>query len=431
MADGRANAPPLGRYSLNTSCPQEARTQLNLLDRKLAIEQGLAIASSEFATSESLSLSNGRHLYEEYTRRPRVAGGPSENTRKRYRAVFDKFMQFARDRDINTWQQVDAVTLNAYAGWLDRNGWAYATPYLELMTLKQVNKWLIEQRRLLADMRIILPMPKPDETEAYCWRAGKVDAMVAYCSATPELAWLGDIIAALACTGLRISELAALRWSDIDFLGNDVAIKDESTRAARKTKRDRRTTKGRRSHSFPLHPLLRTMLERLERSGDGLVFHGPRGARIKPDTLRNILVREVIANLRDQFPSVDGEAGFADGRLHSFRHYSCSTCANTGVPEQVVMHWLGHRSSRMVRHYYHLHDDEAQRQMQRVHFLSVPTRVMSVDVSKSTEGAAPMTVLSLRLACPTSFGTVLGTVHCARKIRFRKSLNGSDLRKPS
>ena len=29
------------------------------------------------------------------------------------------------------------------------------------------------------------------------------------------------------------------------------------------------------------------------------------------------------------------------------------------------MLWLGHRDSKMVRHYYHLHDDDAQRQMSK------------------------------------------------------------------
>jgi hypothetical protein len=60
---------------------------------------------------------------------------------------------------------------------------------------------------------------------------------------------------------------------------------------------------------------------------------------------------------------------FAAGRLHSYRHYFCSTCANRGVPEQVVMEWLGHADSKMVRHYYHLHDAEAQRQMKRLNFV--------------------------------------------------------------
>ena len=68
-------------------------------------------------------------------------------------------------------------------------------------------------------------------------------------------------------------------------------------------------------------------------------------------------------------PLADDEIGFKDGRLHSCRHYFCSTCANNGVPEQVLMEWLGHQSSAMVRHYYHLHDEEAQRQMQKLKFL--------------------------------------------------------------
>ena len=47
------------------------------------------------------------------------------------------------------------------------------------------------------------------------------------------------------------------------------------------------------------------------------------------------------------------------GGLHSFRHYSCSVSANSGVPELVVMRWLGHRNSDMVKRYYHLHDQDA------------------------------------------------------------------------
>ena len=35
----------------------------------------------------------------------------------------------------------------------------------------------------------------------------------------------------------------------------------------------------------------------------------------------------------------------------------------------LARNWLGHRESKMARHYYHLHDEEAQRQMQRLNFL--------------------------------------------------------------
>ena len=130
-----------------------------------------------------------------------------------------------------------------------------------------------------------------------------------------------------------------------------------------------RQLKGRRGRSFPIHADLRPILERIERHPDGRVFHGPLGGVLKPDVVRRTLIRDILTPLAEQFPTAEGEIGFGSGRLHSFRHYFCSTCANTGVPEQVVMQWLGHRDSQMVRHYYHLHDDEAQRQMQRVNFV--------------------------------------------------------------
>jgi len=98
-------------------------------------------------------------------------------------------------------------------------------------------------------------------------------------------------------------------------------------------------------------------------------FHGPRGGRLKPDTVRRIFVREVIEPLAKKFLTPVGERGFKHGRLHSFRHYFCSTCANNGVPERIVMEWLGHADSAMIRHYFHLHDDEARRRMSSLDFL--------------------------------------------------------------
>jgi hypothetical protein len=46
-----------------------------------------------------------------------------------------------------------------------------------------------------------------------------VEAIVEWCAKRPELVWLGHVIIALACTGLRISELASLRWTDLDHVG--------------------------------------------------------------------------------------------------------------------------------------------------------------------------------------------------------------------
>ncbi len=78
------------------------------------------------------------------------------------------------------------------------------------------------------------------------------------------------------------------------------------------------------------------ILQGIPKHADGYVFHGPRGARLKADTVRNRLVRDVLA---PSFPTPKVETGFADGRLHSFRHFFGSLFAIDGASRQVVMQY--------------------------------------------------------------------------------------------
>jgi integrase len=177
--------------------------------------------------------------------------------------------------------------------------------------------------------------------------------------------------------GVRISELAALRWSDVSDDLQRLRIVDERHRR-RRSGGEVRTTKSGKSRAFPIHVDLQRVLETLPRSSDGRVFHGPLGGRLKADVVRRALIREVLQELKDRFPTHAGEIGFINGRLHSFRHFFCSTYAQSGVPEHVVMTWLGHASSKMVAHYFHLHDDESLRQMKRLSFRGEADGVVAV-----------------------------------------------------
>jgi len=214
-------------------------------------------------------------------------------------------------------------------------------------------------------------MSREKESTRYCWTPDEFRAMLSHCRTTPGLNWLADILLTLGLTGMRISELAQLRWSDVDLVDRQIRLVDESRRGRRQAGRRQRTLKSKRGRSFPIHPELLPTLQRLPRHADGYVFHGPRGGQIKPDTLRNILIKEVLTPLADRFPAAAGEPGFASGRLHSFRHFFCSLSANSGVPERVVMDWLGHADAAMVRRYYHLNADESRRQMDRVSIRAV------------------------------------------------------------
>ncbi len=369
FADGRSNRVNAGRHSLGTRNQHEAFENLKQLDRVRAVGLGLADpAILADADPQALDLTKGESLYMAFVARPLIAGGAGKKTQKRYRAVFQKFRPFAAESGVLSWNAVSKSLLISYSAWLDGEGYAYATEYLELTTLKQAIKWLVQEGSLPTSALIRMPLDKPTGTDTYCYRPDEVVAIVQHCREHPELNWLGDIVTALACAGLRISELSGLRWSDFDDDLRMLRIADERHRRHRSGSEARRTKTG-RSRSFPIHPDLAAVLQRMSRSDDGVVFHGPLGGRLKADTVRRILVRDVLNKLKERFPAAAGVIGFEHGRLHSFRHYFCSVTVQAGTAEHTVMSWLGHSSSKMVRHYFHLHDDESRRQMRRINFL--------------------------------------------------------------
>ncbi|MEQ8209476.1 MAG: site-specific integrase [Lacipirellulaceae bacterium] len=338
------------------------------LDTKQAEELGLIQRRKrKDGNVKLLTLSEGRTAYEQHLARPRVAGGVKKSTRKRYRTVFDKFVEFAEANQIATWNRVTEKELYGYAAHLESKGYASKSIRNELVTLSGCVRWLIEDGQLAGVEPIKLKLRKVESQHGYCYTVDEVSAMIERCSKSEELHWLRDIIVTLACTGFRISELGSLRWSDIDFEKGQLKLHDESGHAAGE-RDERRQTKSGRSRSLPLYPELSKVLKTKKRKGRN-IFNGPRGGAFKPDTARRIFVRDVIEPLSEKFPSHDGELSFKDGRFHSFRHYFCSKCANSGVPERIVMQWLGHADSEMIKHYYHLHDEEAKRQMNHLDFL--------------------------------------------------------------
>ena len=86
--------------------------------------------------------------------------------------------------------------------------------------------------------------------------------MVEHCRDEPSLAWLGDVIVSLAVTGLRIDELAKMRWRDVDMGANTLRLTDERASTHRQLVGGARHLKGKRSRSIPLNADFRRVLER-------------------------------------------------------------------------------------------------------------------------------------------------------------------------
>jgi integrase len=159
---------------------------------------------------------------------------------------------------------------------------------------------------------------------------------------------------------------------DLESEVKTLRVVDNTRSAVGRDDRTVTSTKTHRDRVLPVHPELLKVLQGLPHHDDGRVFHGPLGGKIKPDKVRTTLLKHVLEPLQAKFPGQAGQRSLVDGRLHSFRHFFCSKCARDGVDQLTVKTWLGHRDSRMVAHYYHLHDEDAQRQMHKLNSVGGP-----------------------------------------------------------
>jgi integrase len=160
----------------------------------------------------------------------------------------------------------------------------------------------------------------------------------------------------LASWGLRISELVMLEWSDIDFEGGWMHVRNKVThdgvRYCPKDKTDRK---------IPLEgQRVLTVLEELAiRTGQqGYILPLPQ---VK--SRRDYAERRLLERLK----RLAQTTGVPRKKLtlHRFRHYFVSECADCGVPMATTMEWVGHNELKMVLYYYSLRDESARKAMRR------------------------------------------------------------------
>ena len=366
QADGRINEPSLGRFSLGTRDRSEAIRELQRLDHVMAVKVGKIVGvPSQNSTGAPLPLERGQSMYLEYVGRPPSLRGACAKTVQRYGAVLNKFVRFAKDRGLLFWNQVDAAALVAYVTWLDKTDYNPRTQAFEVAALKSAVKWLISGKHVPAVDLSSCQVAKPKGTTRYCYTPEEVAAMLDLCERDPSLHWLRDVIVVLSATGMRIREVAELRWDAVDLEGRMITLKDARLAARLSDRKNAPTTKSKRDRRIPLHRDVVTVLNRLGRTPDGYVFHGPRVGRLKPDTVLKILKRDVLTPLAKRFPKKGGK-GVGDGVVHSFRHFFTSQGADSAASELMLMSWLGHADSEMVRHYFHARRAQALEQIDRL-----------------------------------------------------------------
>ncbi|HEX8105693.1 MAG TPA: tyrosine-type recombinase/integrase, partial [Solirubrobacteraceae bacterium] len=151
------------------------------------------------------------------------------------------------------------------------------------------------------------------------------------------------IVAAFA--GLRLGELAALRWRDVDFQAERIRVQRAWVMG------EETTTKSRKARSVPMSEQVAQALARLGQrdaftSPNDLVFVGNEGGHIDGSALTRRYKRA-----RD-FVRAD-DPGVPKLRWHDLRHTFGSLCAAAGVDVVSIQSWMGHSSLRTTQRYMH------------------------------------------------------------------------------
>lgn len=147
--------------------------------------------------------------------------------------------------------------------------------------------------------------------------------------------------------GLRMGEMSALGWDDVDFRREQICV------ARSESQGEMTVPKGGRSRVVPLTKALVTALAKLcagRRDKQARVLTRDDGSGLSEQTLRTWISNvQKAAGLR------------VTGALHVLRHTFCSHLAMRGAPVLAIKELAGHRSLRTTMRYMHLSNSEARR----------------------------------------------------------------------
>jgi integrase len=174
-------------------------------------------------------------------------------------------------------------------------------------------------------------------------RSGNIDVF------SPEEVWAlvraaggeldGTLYLTAAFTGLRMGELLALRWRDVDFAGSTVRVRASFYNG------NLSTPKSGKVRAVPLAPDVATALAQLGRrenwvGDDDLVFAGEGGDHLDASALRR------------RYKTALAAASLRRLRFHDLRHtFGTRMIAKADIRR--VQEWMGHADIQTTMRYLH------------------------------------------------------------------------------
>jgi integrase/recombinase XerD len=269
----------------------------------------------------------------------------SAHTIASYRDSFRLLLRFAQRRlgvapQRLTFEQIDAPLIAAFLEDLQTGrGISAATRNLRLTAIRSFFRYsAFELPTHAAQIQRVLAIPNKRCTRAQIGflTREEIDALLRAPDLRTRSGRRDHALMLLAVqTGLRLSELTALRRDDIQ-LGTGAHV--------------RVIGKGRKERATPLSKVtadvLRAWLREIDDDDDAIVFPSAHGTRLSADGVQYLLAKHVAQASQSCLPLRDKHV-----TPHVLRHTAAMELLQAGVERSVIALWLGHESIETTQIY--------------------------------------------------------------------------------
>lgn len=288
---------------------------------------------------------------DKFLRQIEVVRKASEHTVRAYARDLADFVAFLEVEGLKEWQQVTTVLLRQYLNWLFVKGYERRSIARKLSSVRSFFRFLARMGYITVNPALDLKQPKLPQKLPSVLEVSEIEQLFSSIkTSTPRGLRDRAILELLYATGLRVSEVANLRISDIDFAEKLVRVKGKGSKERIAL-----------LHDEALHWLERyitvsrpILLKRSKQVTD-IVFVSQKGT---PLTVRQI--HRIVDNYARKFL----------GRRispHALRHSFATHLLEGGADLRVIQELLGHSSLAATQIYTRLSRTHLKRTYEKAH----------------------------------------------------------------
>lgn len=274
----------------------------------------------------------------------------SDYTVRNYRQEIGQFLDFLNGQGVDSWQQVDRTVLRRYLAWLQEKGYVKASIARKVSELRSFCRYLVREGLLDSNPLSLVSSPKVPKRLPSFLELHEIEALL---SAPDPAKPLGQrdraIMETLYASGMRLSELAGLNLSDIDWGRGESRV----------------WGKGEKERIVLLGEPASRALERYVRDGRGKLAKGRATNALFLNRFGYRLSRRSVGLILNKYAKRAG----LEKRVtpHLLRHTFATHMLDGGADLRVVQELLGHVQLATTQIYTHVTQSRAREEYLKAH----------------------------------------------------------------